>query len=338
MNVTVSKQRMVSFDMLKGFAIFMVVVGHVIQYLISGNIEDKIGYRLIYSFHMPLFMAITGFFVGLGGVTKYFNIKKLYKRVMYLLTPLVVYALVMKYVLLEDSSLLHLLVNGLWFLKSAVGCTLLFVFCSWVPVKRHWIPLAISLLLSPLYLMFNMRQMYPCFVAGALLSMHMDWFLANKRKIVFITGGIYLMMLSFFGSYFWSIPIKSLIKSRDMIVWMEYLYIWGYRLVLGLSGSLMFLCLFEYLANIKFENRLIGRLLSAVGKETLWIYVIQAVILELYMARYVNLDNLHWGVFYFLAVPVISICVIALCMGLIMLSRQIWSWLVSGKQYIIRQE
>lgn len=67
------KERLASMDMLKGFAIFMVIAGHTIQYLISGDYCDKSAYRVIYSFHMPLFMAISGFFsyrnsTGGGGV------------------------------------------------------------------------------------------------------------------------------------------------------------------------------------------------------------------------------------------------------------------------------
>lgn len=51
-------KRLVSMDMLKGFAIFMVIVGHAVQYLVSGDYWDKGVYRVIYSFHMPLFMTI----------------------------------------------------------------------------------------------------------------------------------------------------------------------------------------------------------------------------------------------------------------------------------------
>lgn len=59
--------RLASMDMLKGFAIILVIAGHAVQYLISGHYYDKEVYRLIYSFHMPLFMAITGFFASGGG-------------------------------------------------------------------------------------------------------------------------------------------------------------------------------------------------------------------------------------------------------------------------------
>lgn len=41
-------------DGLKGFAILLVILGHVLQYN-YGGLESSIAYRMISSFHMPLF-------------------------------------------------------------------------------------------------------------------------------------------------------------------------------------------------------------------------------------------------------------------------------------------
>ena len=51
-----------AFDVLKLFAIFLVVWGHCIQNLHSGDFYSEPVYKIIYSFHMPLFMVISGFF------------------------------------------------------------------------------------------------------------------------------------------------------------------------------------------------------------------------------------------------------------------------------------
>lgn len=54
-------------DSLKGFAIFLVVVGHaVLGYLRAGTFPEyqwslQLTHDLIYSFHMPLFFLISGF-------------------------------------------------------------------------------------------------------------------------------------------------------------------------------------------------------------------------------------------------------------------------------------
>lgn len=45
-------------DVLKGFSILLVVAGHSIQTL--PNFDDNIVFRIIYSFHMPLFMFLSG--------------------------------------------------------------------------------------------------------------------------------------------------------------------------------------------------------------------------------------------------------------------------------------
>lgn len=46
-------------DVLRGVAIVLVVVGHITQYYATGGIENPV-FRFIYSFHMPLFMFVSG--------------------------------------------------------------------------------------------------------------------------------------------------------------------------------------------------------------------------------------------------------------------------------------
>lgn len=51
-----------SFDFIKGFLIFLVVWGHVIQFFYTGNSLENPILIWIYSFHMPLFIFISGYF------------------------------------------------------------------------------------------------------------------------------------------------------------------------------------------------------------------------------------------------------------------------------------
>ena len=53
------KQRIAWIDNLKAFLILLVVLGHCIQD--SGLGDDSLLYRFIYSFHMPLFFAVSGY-------------------------------------------------------------------------------------------------------------------------------------------------------------------------------------------------------------------------------------------------------------------------------------
>ena len=52
-------------DSLKGFAIFLVVLGHVIQTVFAPDSYDSnVIFKIIYSFHMPLFIFISGYLSG----------------------------------------------------------------------------------------------------------------------------------------------------------------------------------------------------------------------------------------------------------------------------------
>lgn len=57
-----NKGRDIGFDMVKLITIFLVIVGHIIQF-IGINWYDYFGVeKFIYSFHMPLFIIISGYF------------------------------------------------------------------------------------------------------------------------------------------------------------------------------------------------------------------------------------------------------------------------------------
>lgn len=47
-------------DNLKGFAILLVVLGHCVQSTVTGYDDNPI-FKVIYSFHMPLFFMISGY-------------------------------------------------------------------------------------------------------------------------------------------------------------------------------------------------------------------------------------------------------------------------------------
>lgn len=57
-----SKVRLHHFDMLKGIAIFMVVMGHVLTMCIR-DIDNAVLFKLVEKIHMPIFFFISGYFI-----------------------------------------------------------------------------------------------------------------------------------------------------------------------------------------------------------------------------------------------------------------------------------
>lgn len=68
-------ERNIYIDVVKGIAIILVVYGHCIEYYSKEYIYDNFFYsdivhKIIYSFHMPLFMVISGYLFS-GTIERY---------------------------------------------------------------------------------------------------------------------------------------------------------------------------------------------------------------------------------------------------------------------------
>ena len=62
-----AKERLLGADSLKGILILLTVLGHAIQGVYTENVESNSLWNVIYSFHMPAFFAISGYFVRPAG-------------------------------------------------------------------------------------------------------------------------------------------------------------------------------------------------------------------------------------------------------------------------------
>ncbi|WP_242861611.1 acyltransferase family protein, partial [Candidatus Arthromitus sp. SFB-turkey] len=62
-NIKENKINLIEFNYLRAIGIFLVVLGHSFPYIDETNFQlYKYIHSLIYSFHMPLFIMISGFF------------------------------------------------------------------------------------------------------------------------------------------------------------------------------------------------------------------------------------------------------------------------------------
>lgn len=76
-------------DVLKGIATLAVLLGHAIQRGLIVGYENNIIFKIIYSFHMPLFILLSGF--SLSKYTKEYNKSFLKKRFYRLIIPTIVW-------------------------------------------------------------------------------------------------------------------------------------------------------------------------------------------------------------------------------------------------------
>jgi len=124
-------------DIMRGIAIWLVVIGHVIQY---NNCEGWLHHPVfewIYSFHLPLFFFVSGFLAERTCHVESVRDLPLYiwKKVRSLLLPLIVWSLLVKNFFFSatlpligvDDFLNVFAERGLWFLKYLFSISILFV-------------------------------------------------------------------------------------------------------------------------------------------------------------------------------------------------------------------
>ena len=320
-----------TFDALKFFAIFLVLWGHAIQYLVSTEYYDEPVYRIIYSFHMPLFMAIVGYF---SSGSKSNNIlSTLMKKFRQLLLPACIFGLIFLFLGCYKGGMksgIGYWIYAFWFLKSAFGCFVLY-FLSQRLIKQTFLFVIVSLVLSQFVFVFKINLMYPCFLFGVLLYNNFNFIKKHVTAIIPITGIIFLIMLLFWDERFWTFPTKTIRIGIQDIGYYGYT---GYRIWIGLTGTLFFISLFTYLfSRIEISSNI--KHICNWGQETLGIYLLQTFLLEMLLPKFLNFDEADFVSFNFVISPLISLVVLILCLKLINLIKKssLLSFLLLGKKY-----
>ncbi len=151
--------------------------------------------------------------------------------------------------------------------------------------------------------------MYPCFLCGIFLQAKKEWWQKNNIHLLLFSSIVFISLLLFWDKSFWEytpINLKGiLLENRPYSL--IYLYRELYRIIIGIAGSFSFIFLF-YLLFRKGKKNLFNW-----GKYTLEVYILQSVILELVLAKFITLDNSSFVIFNFILTPALSICILAFC-------------------------
>lgn len=319
--------RIIWLDIVKLFAILLVVYGHCIQQF-DGNYLESSLFVAIYSFHMPLFMMLSGYMLDYDKLLNWKGVlsKRLYQLIFPSIFWLTIVYVIKNALDISQLSLSRTLWYGLWFLKSLFVCTILLV----VPqqIFRHkYISLTISLILSQMtvfipHLWFlQLNVMLPSLVAGMFVK---DIFVKSKKQTAIITIVSFIVFLVLLHSFDKDIlyPDMFLLLSDN---WIDQYYTQLYKVIIGISGGISILGLFKILfesAETKFFKRL-----SAFGRFTLEIYILQSLILEVLLSHYLEISPDNYGDYIWLIYMSLSIIVIAvsICLAKI-LSRCGLEW------------
>lgn len=336
-----TKQRLIEFDVLKFLAIFLVLWGHVILHLSDAPAAGNGMYNFISSFHMPLFMLISGFFASssLKLPPRRFLSKKFFQLLWPCLSFGLLFLLLLAAIGLFDirfsvgsfslRGVAYYLWSGLWFLKSLFFCyAVLYVALAVCRGKSLWGGV-LALVVSQIFPMFKVNSMFPFFLAGWCLSFNIDWLKAHIKAVFWVSLPAFAVFLYFLDAGIFSImpEIKTRLLQGDFMAFKDLCYVNFYRFFLGLAGSLLVVSLVFMLLRHWHSRRMLSAM-SRGGRQTLGIYIIQSFILETLMAQTMDFTCMDVYAFTYLLSPVLSLVLLFVCMYI---SERIRRWPRIGK-------
>lgn len=318
-------------DLVKGAAIFLMLWGHCIQYCALDDLSymgNRV-FRTIYSFHMPVFMLVSGYLFS-------FSFRKrdledlLHHRIRGMLHPIVmatffnnVLLLLPRYLLNDHvdflwGSLFLGIGESLWFLWAVLYCSVLVGVCCKLTDNPCLQPaLAIAgaavILLVPQwnYTLF----MYPYFVAGFFCGMYRKQAKRLYRMVRYAVLLIFPVMMTFYEKkhYIYVTPMFSEELGLAVSAQIDL-----FRWAIGFAGSIFMLSLADLLLRLGARVPAVGAFLrpvSLLGRNSLQIYCLSASLLSGYLPhmyrKFVSLigGNLlakNLMVYNFLATPIMA--------------------------------
>lgn len=310
-------------DLIKFFAIYIVILGHAIQYIGKGFWHNPL-WELIYSFHMALFMIMSGYFfssslkLSVGTFLKKKAVQLLLPSLVWYLLLCLLYHFINPF-LKEDIALkfdLHGLVNSFWFLKCVFGCYLV----AWFTLKLIKNELAAALLSSvilcivPFGSLVAINFLLPFFWIGFFYRKYREAIESNASFWWGVSLVLFVFSLVFWqGSYtIYKYPI-NLFSFKPFHFASETLWITLFRFFIGLVGSLFFILSVKLFYERYAHSRWIDKCCEA-GKHTLGIYILQTIVFErIFLALLLMLDD--WAVY--LLAPVLSLVILGVCLWII---------------------
>jgi fucose 4-O-acetylase-like acetyltransferase len=276
-------------DALKGFAIILVIVGHITAFSNNlENLQNNVVFQLIYSFHMPLFFFVSGYLVfgRFGPTTAEWIIKKFRQ----LIIPYILFTIFFFYFLfgfsvsrfnitdISQTLFSYTVPNSAWFLPVLFESFLvlaILINAEKIAGKFSYV-LFFLIVAIPLPLMgiasiplVHQIVVYtPYVIAGYLVCSYQDY--ASEKSVQY---------LEIFGSILF--PLLFLFKSSTFFTAINYgLFILYYSWLIAFAGIILSWVIVKFIMNYR-----ISLVFIICGIFSLEIYLTHLVILNGFFAK-----------------------------------------------------
>lgn len=321
--------RIQTFDVWKAIAILAVVYTHCLQFMGAGFYWHHPLFKLTYSFHMPLFMVVSGYFATRALEMPFGELIK--RKCKQLLLPCLTAAVVVIVVnRLIGWNAKHAgiseFVTNLWYLKSLFLCFCIGKLATLIGRGKTWaIVLTGSLLAFPVHI-YHVNFMMPFFWMGYLWSKHPD--VLRKRAYPLFLGSLVafgLLWPVWDGLYTTYATPLQLVKIQELR-WMGFGNLMPYclRTAIGIAGIGMVIS-GVYLLEAKgiyFER------LARMGRYTLELYTLHFLFINTNLMAACSIPY-HVGWYELGYCVLATVVLLGLCFGLMkLIYRSKWASLL----------
>ena len=301
-----SKRAFINF--LRGLAVFFMLWGHSIQYACAGQFDyyENVIFKLIYSFHMPLFMLLSGYLFlfsenkrGMIELIEYKSKALLYPILMCSIVSILLTSGISAIIKGKNETIIGgIQLTNLWFLWSVLACSIALAFamkCSKMKIVNVFF-MIIGIFFVALFPNWTMNvYMYPFFIIGYLYARN-EWRLAKARIIGGLTATVGFIIMIFFYSKEHYIYITGIFGGKTMV---ESLKIDLFRWAIGLLGSVavIWICSLIYDA---IKNGKIVSMIEKLGRNSLAIYALSMPLLNYWLPKFMKnvmgiLPEISWN-------------------------------------------
>ena len=293
--ITAPKPRLRYFDMLKGVAIFLVVMGHVLTFCVR-EIDRAAIFKFIEQIHMPLFFFISGWFAVKLNENERLAVPKIMPRIVRLLLPMIVVSSLWVHYY-PHSGLETPLVstfeglwtngwkNGYWF--TLVLFIIILIYAALTPLLnlcRKFIADIIVAATAEGLLLFAYNAMpyatseilslslivtfFPIFMVGVIARKYHDGFMNIVHSSSWQTFAILVFAFTLYTcSWRWEfnlgpvqvIPVQILLHTSLVIIVLNVFEKWAEK---------------AFAPNAKASNNRFARIWEYLGKQSLAIYML----------------------------------------------------------------
>lgn len=282
-------------DFVKGISILFVLWGHCIQYfsVLSFDFFEDNTFKVIYSFHMPLFMLLSGYVSYWGSNRKLHD--TILKRIKGIGVPLILWGCIdcilkmcmEQKIIFSMTDIVDSFVN-IWFLWAVLWASIFVAIIHKLPLRvnaKYLIMFAVTIIFQYIPKGEMIMFVYPYYIMG---------FAFNEFKLLEKT--FYKKIFQPISLLLWSMLLLLYKKKHFIYVsgftrfvkeygWFEQITINLYRYAIGALGCIAVIFLLRIIFDFLKKSEVDIAVIKLLGKNTLQIYVMQRIVVEQFIAK-----------------------------------------------------